>query len=178
MRKMLILLCGLPGSGKSTLAARLCAALSLPVVSVDLVAAAMWAGGIPREMTGPAAYAVLRAIAEEQLTLGLLVVVDAVNPTGTYRASWRSLASDQGADLVVIACICSDAALHRRRIERRRIAARRRGIPGMAEATWELVEQRRREYEPWVDDRLVLDTAPDVEAVAAAALAYVATISR
>jgi predicted kinase len=139
VRKTLIVLSGLPGSGKSTLAAHLSATLSLPVISVDPIAAALWAGGIPREMTGPATYAVLRAIAEEQLTLGFSVVVDAVNPTGAYRASWRSLASDQGADLVVIACICSDAALHRRRIERRRIAARRRGIPGMAEATWEVV---------------------------------------
>jgi predicted kinase len=173
MRKMLIVMAGLPGSGKSTVAARLSAALSLPVVSVDPVAAAMWAGGIPQEMTGGAAYAVVRAIAEEQLTLGLSVVVDAVNPTQTYRAVWRALASDQGADLAVIECFCSDAQVHRRRI-----AARRRGIPGMAEATWEVVEQRRREYEPWIDDRLVLDTAPDVEAVAGAALAYVTGCSR
>jgi hypothetical protein len=48
----------------------------------------------------------------------------------------------------------------------------------MAEATWEVVEQRRQEYEPWIDDRLVLDTAPDLEAVATAALAYVTDCSR
>jgi predicted kinase len=173
MRKTLIVLSGLPGSGKSTLAARLSAALSLPVVSVDPVAAAMWAGGIPREMTGLAAYAVVHAIAQAQLTLGLSVVVDAVNPREAYRAMWRSLASGQKAYLAVIECICSDTELHRRRI-----AARRRGIPGMAEATWEVVEQRRREYEPWVDDRLVLDTAPDLDEVAAAALAYVTGFSR
>jgi len=56
------------------------------VVSVDPIAAAMWAGGIPREMTGAAAFLVMRAIAAEQLTLGLSVVVDAVNPTEAYRA--------------------------------------------------------------------------------------------
>jgi len=48
----------------------------------------------------------------------------------------------------------------------------------MAEATWEVVEQRRQEYEPWIDDRLVLDTAFDLEAVATAALAYVTDCSR
>jgi hypothetical protein len=48
----------------------------------------------------------------------------------------------------------------------------------MAEATWDVVEQRRREYEPWVDDRLVLDTAPDLDAAAAVALGYVTGFSR
>lgn len=173
MRKTLIVMSGLPGSGKSTVAARLSAALSLPVVAVDPVAAAMWAGGIPRQMTGGAAYLVVCAIAEEQLTLGLSVIVDAVNAMPAYRALWRALAHNQGAALAVIECVCSDVELHQRRI-----TARRRGIPGMAEATWDVVEQRRREYEPWVEDRLVLDTAPDVEAVAAVALAYVASCSR
>jgi predicted kinase len=81
MRKTLIVMSRLPGSGKSNLATCLSAALSLLVVSVDPIASAMWAGGIPREMTGAAAFLVMRAIAEEQLTLGLSVVVDAVNPT-------------------------------------------------------------------------------------------------
>jgi predicted kinase len=168
MRKKLVVLAGLPVSGKSTVAARLSTALSLPVVSVDPIEAAMWAGGVPREMTGVAAYGVARAVAAEQLKLDLSVIVDAVNPVEAAREMWRSLAREQAAQLLVIECLCSDIELHRQRVERRR-----RNIPGMAEVTWERVEERRREYEPWVDDRLVLDTAQDIQGVAEAAVSYV-----
>jgi predicted kinase len=159
---------GLPCSGKSTVAERLSAALSLPVISVDPIEAAMWNSGIPKEMTGIAAYAVVSAVAQEQLKLGLSVIVDAVNPVEIAREMWRSLAREQGAELLVIECVCSDTELHRKRVE-----ARQRGIPGMAEVTWERVEERRAEYEPWQDERLVLDTAEDIEGVGAAAVSYV-----
>lgn len=161
MRKKLICTSGLPGSGKTTVAERLSARLSLPLLSVDPIEAAMWCWGIPKDMTGRAAYGIVRAVAGEQLRLGLSVVVDAVNPVEAAREMWRSLAREQGAELVVIECVCADTALHRKRVE-----GRQRNIPGMAEVTWERVEQRRVEYEPWADDRLVLDTAQDIEGVA------------
>jgi hypothetical protein len=44
----------------------------------------------------------------------------------------------------------------------------------MAEATWEWVEQQRSAYEPWADERLVLETSQlDIADLAAAAIAYV-----
>jgi predicted kinase len=107
-------------------------------------------------------------VAAEQLRLGLSVVVDVVNPVEAAREMWRSLAIEHGAELVVIECVCSDVEVHRQRVE-----SRRRNIPGMAEVTWERVEERRREYEPWADDRLTLDTAQDLESVVAAAISYV-----
>lgn len=127
----------------------------------------MRSGGIPKEMTGVAAYTVACAVAREQLRLGLSVVVDAVNPVEAAREMWRSLAREQGAGLLVIECMCSDRQLHRQRVE-----ARTRNIPGLAEVTWQRVEERRREYEPWTDDRLVLDTARGFEGVGDAAVAY------
>jgi predicted kinase len=168
MRTKLIVLSGLPGSGKSIVAERLSAALSLPVVSIDPIEAAMWRAGIPHAMTGIAAYEVARAAAEENVRLGISIVVDAVNPVEAAREMWRSLAREQGARLLVIECVCSDTQLHRQRIENRT-----RNIPGMAEVTWERVEERRREYEPWVDNRLVLDTAQDVAGTSGAAISYV-----
>lgn len=130
----------------------------------------MWRAGIPPEMTGIAAYEVARALAEANLKLDLSVIVDAVNPVEAAREMWRSLAREQGAALRIIECVCSDARLHRQRIE-----SRRRNIPGMAEITWERVEERRREYEPWADKRLVLDTARDLAETSGVALAYVRT---
>lgn len=158
---------GLLGSGKSTIAERLPATLSLPVLSVDPIEAAMWSGGIPRKMTSIAAYTVACAIAREQLRLGLSVVVDTVNPLETVREMWRSLATVQRARFLVIECSCYDRQLHKKRVE-----ARKRSIPGMNEVSWQRVEERRREYESWTDDRLVLDTAHGFEGVTDAAIAY------
>jgi predicted kinase len=168
MRTKLILTSGLPCTGKSTIAERLTATLSLPVVSVDPIEAAMWRAGIPREMTGRAAYDIAGAVARENLQYGISVIVDAVNPVEAARQQWRSLAQEQGAALLILECVCSDMWLHRQRVERRT-----RSIAGMAEVTWDRVEERRREYEPWVDARLVLDTAQDIQALTEAALAYI-----
>lgn len=168
MPTKLILTSGLPGSGKSTVAAHLSSALSLPVVSIDPIEAAMWRAGIPHDMTGIAAYEVARAVAEENVKLGISIIVDAVNPVEAARAMWRSLTQEQGATLLIIECVCSDTRLHRQRIEQRQ-----RNIPGMAEVTWERVEERRREYEPLADHRLILDTTQDIADTTEAAIAYV-----
>src|SRR5215471_8993570 len=98
MPPTLIVMAGLPVAGKSTVAERLSAALSQPALSVDLIAAAMWGAGIPKESTGRAPYQVARAVAAEQLRLGLSVIVDAVNAGERTRALWRSLATEQGVD--------------------------------------------------------------------------------
>ena len=150
----LVVLSGLPGTGKSTLAEALSRHFSLPLFSVDPIEAAMWRGGLARDQTGIAAYVVAQTLAGEQLRLGHSVVIDAVNPVEAPRAAWRRLAAKYRADLKIIECICVDQTIHRRRIE-----ARTRNIEGMAEITWARVEQRRAEYETWIDTRLTLDTS-------------------
>ena len=154
--KRLIVTAGLPGSGKSSVAYGLARALRAPVLSVDPLEAAMWRAKIPKAMTGIAAYVVAEAVAEENLQFGLTVIVDAVNPVEAARATWVRLAERQKAVLTFVECCCSDLAVHRQRIERRV-----RGIAGMPEVTWERVEQRRAEYEPWTMDRITLDTSKE-----------------
>ncbi|CAN7605360.1 AAA family ATPase [Bradyrhizobium sp. LjRoot220] len=150
----LIVLAGLPGSGKSTLAEGLSRHFSLPLFSIDPIEAAMWRGGLARDQTGIAAYEIALALAAEQLRLNHSVLIDAVNPVEAPRAAWRKLAAKFRADLKIIECICVDQAIHRRRVE-----ARVRNIDGMAEIDWARVEQRRAEYEAWIDARLTLDTS-------------------
>jgi predicted kinase len=152
----LIVVAGLPGSGKSTVAEALSRVLSLPVFSIDPIEAAMWRGGLAKAETGVAAYEVAIALAGEHLRLGHSVIVDAVNPIEAPRAAWRDLAATHRADLRIIECVCSDETVHRQRIE-----ARVRNIAGMPEVTWDRVLQRRSEYEPWTNQRLVLDTSID-----------------
>ena len=164
----LIVVAGLPGSGKSTVAEGLSRSLSVPVFSVDPIEAAMWRGGLARAQTGIAAYGVAVALADEHLRLGHSVIVDAVNPVEAPRAAWRDLAAKYRAGLKIIECVCADEAVHRRRIE-----ARIRSIDGMPEVTWARVLQRRAEYEPWTDQRLILDTSTQpVEQLLMAAVNY------
>jgi predicted kinase len=170
MSQKLIILAGLPGSGKSTLAEGLSRRFSFPLLSIDPIEAAMWRGGLPHDRTGIAAYAVAQALAEEQLRLGHSAIIDAVNPVEAPRAAWRILAAKYRAEIAIIECICADEAVHRRRVE-----ARIRGIEGMAEVTWAMVEKRRTEYEAWADARLILDTsAQPTERLLAEATLYLA----
>jgi predicted kinase len=164
----LVVLSGLPGSGKSMLAEGISRSLSIPVFSVDPIEAAMWRSGLAKAHTGIAAYEVAIALADEHLRLGHSVIADAVNPVEAPRAAWRSLAAKHRADLKIIECVCTDEAVHRRRVE-----TRLRAIDGMPEVPWERVLQRRAEYQAWADTRLILDTSIDAPAkLLAAALGY------
>jgi predicted kinase len=167
---MLIAMAGLPGSGKSSVAAALARELAAPIVSVDPIEAALWRAGISRgEPTGFAAYLVAEAVADGVLALGQNVIVDAVNAIEAARWQWRTLAGRHGVPVAFVEVVCSDPVLHRRRLE-----GRSRGIEGFEEPTWEAVEQLRREFEPWVDERLVLDTTADLTSNTAAALRHLA----
>jgi len=121
----------------------------------------MWRSGIERQQpTGVAAYEVAHAVAESCLRAGTPVIVDAVNPVEDARRAWRELAALTGALIRVDEVVCSDAAEHRRRVERRHA-----DIDGHEVPTWEQVLER--EYEPWSEERLVLDTAlPNLDYVA------------
>lgn len=168
--QQLIAMSGLPGSGKSTIAEGLARHLQVPILSIDPAEAAMWTSGLKKTETGIAAYKVVQALAAENLALGSSVIIDAVNPVRVARDMWRQLAIEQDVPQIFIEVVCSDQAIHRKRIE-----ARVRGIAGMSEVTWAHVQDRKREYEPWSYDRLILDSsrmAPD--ALVARAIEYAA----
>jgi predicted kinase len=158
----LVVFGGLPGTGKTTIARAAAARLRGAFVRVDEVEAAMWRAGIGQEQpTGLAAYVVAEAIAEGCLRAGTPVIVDAVNPVEEARRGWRELAQRVGAALRVVEVVCADSAEHRRRVEQRRA-----DVDGHEVPTWQQVTSR--EYEPWSEERLVLDTSsPDFDCIAA-----------
>lgn len=165
---MLIVMAGLPGTGKSAVAEALGRELGAPVVSVDPIEAALWRAGVTRDQpTGLAAYLVAETVAEGVLALGQTVIVDAVNAVEPARSQWRSLAKRHDVWPTFIETVCSDPALHRRRLE-----GRSRDIEGFPEPTWEAVERLRAEFAPWTDVRLVLDTAIDLPTNTAMALGF------
>jgi predicted kinase len=154
IERVLVVMSGLPGTGKSAIADALGHELGAPVLSVDPIEAAIWRCGIPASFeTGVAAYEVAAVLAEHQLSLGLTTIVDSVSSVEVAREVWRRAASRAGAELRVIEVVCSDERVHRQRL-----AGRRRDIEGFPELSWNEVQQRRAEWEPWTGDRLVVDT--------------------
>lgn len=171
--KSIIVVSGLPCTGKSTTSEFIAKTFGMPIFSVDPIEAAMWRSGLqPGHETGVAAYEVAAALAEEHLKLGQSAVIDAVSPIEWSRIRWRQIAEQYDVRMIVIETICPDLELHRQRVERRV-----RSIPGMAELTWEMVEERRREWEPWDDERLVVDSRQELAEIRQLVAQYIANRS-
>ena len=152
----LIIFSGLPGTGKSTLAEAVGRHLGIPVFAKDWLEATLVRSELKptkeEKSLGFAGYELLTILAERQLMLGQSAILDSVAASQTIRGTWRQLSDHYGADWCVIECICSDEALHRKRL-----GERKRNIPGWHELEWSEVERVTRYYFPWEGDHLVLD---------------------
>jgi predicted kinase len=149
---MLIILSGLPGTGKTTIARELARRLPAVHVRIDSIEQAIRGAGVLRGPLDDAGYRVGYAVAEDNLRVGLNVVADSVNPLSLTRSAWRDAAARAGVRAIDVEVVCSDPAMHRRRVEER-VA----DLPGHRLPTW--AEVVAREYHAWTDGRLVIDTA-------------------
>lgn len=166
---MFIVLSGLPGVGKSTIADALGRRTRACVVSVDPIEDAILRSGIARSFeTGVAAYQVAATVAEHQLRNGLNVIVDAANYLEVGRDVWRQVGRAAGVEPAIVEVVCSNTVEHRRRLHHRA-----RGLDAYPEPTWEDVERRATETQPWNGPHLVVDSAHPVETSLAAIVAYV-----
>ena len=90
---MLLVVSGLPGTGKTAVARAVADRLTAVHLSIDPVENAMLGAGAEKGWTaGVSAYEAVRAMAEDNLTRGLTVVVDAVNDSEAARDTWRRAA--------------------------------------------------------------------------------------
>lgn len=157
--KRLIVFSGIPGSGKSTLSKMYADNSEAIRLSVDPIEGAMKLAGIENnDNLGRAAYKVMGVIADQQLSLHKAVIIDAVNPVEEARDIWRELAKQHGIQLEVVECITKDRSIHKQRVEKLV-----RNIPGMKEISWERVQFRKSEYQPWKDERIIIQTDGSVE---------------
>jgi predicted kinase len=173
---MLIAMAGLPGTGKTAIAELIGSRLLKPVVSVDPIESSILRAGIDADQpTGLAAYLVAETLAEFVLQAGHGVIIDAVNAVDPAREQWVDLAARSGEAVRFIEVVCSDAALHRSRLE-----ARERNLPHITEPSWHAVEQSLDEYSPWSGSsgeapRLTLDSVEPLDDLVERALAFIAS---
>ena len=145
---LLLVLSGLPGSGKSALARRLAPRLGAAWLRIDTIEQSL------RDLCGVKVegYELAYRLAADQLRAGTSVVADSVNPIGLTRRAWHAVAESQGRKVVDVEICCSDEVEHRRRVEGR-VAE----VAGLRQPTW--AEVRARDYEPWTDPVIRVDTA-------------------
>ena len=160
----LIVVSGWTGAGKSTIADRVAADLGATVSSFDWVMSGLRAlpevwptVEHPAERQRRVGWSLLSRVAEQQLRRGSSCVLDLVARQEPCD-EWRALAARLGARFALVECLCSDADVHRARIE-----GRRRDIPGWYELTWEGVQRSRDAYRPLSAPKVVLDAVDPVE---------------
>jgi predicted kinase len=135
--------------GKTTIAREFCRATGAVHLRADSIEQALRNAGWNVESEG---YRVAYAVAEDNLSVGRIVVADCVDPWPLTRRAWRAVAERAGVRFLPVEIVCSDADEHRRRVE-----SRVADIAGHAVPTWSDVLER--DYRPRDDERLVIDTA-------------------
>lgn len=153
---------GLPGAGKTELSMDLARRLGAVYLRIDAIEQPIRDHG--HTLVGPEGYVIGYRLAADNLRLGLSVVADSVNPIALTRRAWRAAANEAGVPYCQIEVVCSDAAEHRRRIETRQST-----VPGLRLPTWQHVLDR--DYAPWPQAQIVIDTAGETPAQSKAALA-------
>lgn len=148
---VLVSFSGLPGTGKSTIARKLSIMSGAVYLRIDEIDAAIWAIDPERDI-GPESYHIAAALAASNLELGHTTITDCVNPWPATRKIFAAAAERAGVRLLGVELVCSDATMHRERVEGRALDR-----PGRTKPDWREVVSR--DYAPWKEADVTIDTA-------------------
>jgi predicted kinase len=163
METILILFSGLAGTGKSTLANALARELKIPVISFDYFmdhALPRHVIGNPGSWTNQDVFEMMSKLAEQQLSLGVSVIMDAVYFSRESRDSVRAVAEKYRARFRVIHAFCSNKELWRERVVSRANAS----APEETPAQWDTIMAELDEFHPWnQDEALFVDSIHPID---------------
>jgi predicted kinase len=144
---------GYPGTGKSTIARAIAHALRAPLIDRDVLRqVAVDTFGSQKE-AGRFSYELMFALAQEQLRLGLTVVLDT---TLTYRITYeqaQQVAEHFHIPLLVVHCQCSPE------LQRQRIEERKGQVSTFQITSWSEWQQWKPRFEQFDDGGCLLNTA-------------------
>jgi predicted kinase len=155
-RPTLWMVCGLIGSGKSTLASELAKRLNVRVLSSDVIrkkffglkpdepAVAKFGESIYTPVATSQTYERLLLAAREELFKGNSVIVDATFARRANRDTFRCLAEEEGANVILVECCCPYSVLRKR-------LARRRGRKLITDARLQHLKAMRQAFEPFTE---------------------------
>jgi len=165
---------GLVGTGKTTVAQALGKRLGLVVVSSDVVRKKLagipvaehrfeeYRGGIYSEDFSRRTYDEMLTEAEEFLSRGQSVILDASFKKREYRLQAKALAGKMGADFLVIECVLDEKTV-KKRLEQRLEEET------TSDGRWEIFGLQKQEFDKVVEfpseSRIIVDTSETVDKV-------------
>jgi predicted kinase len=144
---------GYPGTGKSTIARAIAAALHAPLIDRDILRqkAVDIFGDLPQ--VGRFSYELMFALVEEQLSLGLSVVVDTPLTYHTTYEQSKKLANTFQTPMLVVHCQCPPD------VQKRRLEGREGKVFEFQITSWEEWMQWKPRFENYDDGGCVIDTS-------------------
>jgi predicted kinase len=147
---LLYIFSGLPGTGKSTLAKNIARILGVVYIRIDTLEQGM--KDLCHFKVQSEGYRLAYKIAGDNLKVGNSVISDQCNPLNLTRQEWKDVALKNNCKYINIEVICSDITDHKNRIKNRESQIENLKLP-----PWD--EIIAMEYEPWEEDRIIIDTA-------------------
>ena len=141
---ILILFSGLPGSGKTTLAAKTAAYFHLPLFAKDRFQSSLLKNHLAERSTADG-YHFMFDQTDQQLSLGVSVVLDAVFPLPGFRARVKEIAAQYNAVFLPVYCYCSSNSIWENRMQKRSQL-----VPDWTPVGWEEVLRLKNIFTPGI----------------------------